>query len=220
MSRPRKHTEAQVLEAIQTWLLQHGAPPTVEELRRALGLGSTRTALRYLSWLEQSGAIERWPGARGVRLLRGAGGRLATRSVPIVGQAPAGPLMAAEENIEGWIRLPAEFLRGGAQIKYFLLRVRGDSMNRAMVAGEPIEPGDLVLVRQQATSDPGAIVVAVVDGEATIKQYTRGPGYSVLRPVSSNPIHQPIVVTSGFRIQGVVTRVLKRGSELLGVIDD
>ena len=89
-------------------------------------------------------------------------------------------------------------------------------MNRATIAGERIEDGDLVLVRQQATADAGDVVVALIDGEATIKRLARGPGYYALKPESSNSTHGPIVVTEDFRIQGVVCRVLKKGSELLG----
>jgi len=47
------------------------------------------------------GEIERWPGARGLRLLRAAQKGLETSAVPLVGQVSAGPLMVAEENIEG-----------------------------------------------------------------------------------------------------------------------
>jgi len=59
--------------------------------------------------------------------------------------------MTAEENLEGWVRLPAAFLRPESG-RFFLLHVRGDSMNRARVDGDPIENGDLVLVRQQASA--------------------------------------------------------------------
>ncbi len=214
MGRRKLLTKEQVLDAINRWLIEKGVPPTVEELRRTMRLGSTRTVLRYLDWLEEEGDIERWPGARGLRPLRAPKSGLETRSVPIVGEAPAGPLMLAEENYEGWLRLPKEFLRPG-NAKFFLLRVRGDSMNRASVAGERIEDGDLVLVWQQPTAQPGEIVVALIDGEATIKRLFKGPGYYLLRPESTNPKHEPILVDQDFRIQGVVLRVLKKGSELL-----
>lgn len=214
MARPKGFTKDQVLDAINRHLLAHGVPPSVEELRRALKAGSVRTVLRYLAWLEEDGDIERWRGARGLRLRKRPGKGLSTRSVPIVGEAPAGPLMTAEENCEGSVRLPGSFLRPTGS-RFFLLRVRGDSMNRAQVAGERIEDGDLVLVRQQPTAEPGAIVVAFIDGEATIKRLTRGSGYYLLKPESNNPDHEPILVDRDFRVQGVVSRVLKRGSEFL-----
>lgn len=69
MGRPRKVAEASVLAAILTATGRLGAPPTIEELRREIGVGSTRTVLRYLRWLEEGGRIERRPGSRGIRLI-------------------------------------------------------------------------------------------------------------------------------------------------------
>jgi repressor LexA len=121
--------------------------------------------------------------------------------------------MLAEENIEGWVQMPRKTTSPSAQ--YFLLRVRGDSMNKARVAGEKIEDGDLVFVRQQPTAKDGEIVVALVDREASIKRFARGPGYFVLKPDSSNPKHRPIVLERDFRIQGTVVRVLKKASVII-----
>lgn len=215
MARRKRFSREQVLGAIQEWLVEHGMPPTVEELRLSLKLGSTRTALRYLRWLEEEGDIERWRGARGLRLLRSSGGGMQTRDVPLVGTISAGPLMVAEESIEGWVRVAREFVSSGA--KYFFLRVRGDSMNKARLRGGTIEDGDLALVRQQVTADPGEVVVAIFDGEATIKRLVAGKDYWVLKPESSNRKHRPILVDQDFRIQGVVVRVFREGSELFNL---
>lgn len=214
MSRPKNFTKEHVLDAINRHLLVYGVPPSVEELRRALKAGSVRTVLRYLAWLEEEGDIDRWPGARGMRLRKLPGKGLSTRSVPIVGEAPAGPLMTAEENREGSVRLPESFLCPMGS-PFFLLRVRGDSMNRAKIGGERIENGDLVLVRQQPTAEPGAVIVALIDGEATIKRLVRGSGYYLLKPESTNSDHEPILVDGDFLVQGVVSRVLKHGTEMV-----
>jgi len=216
MPKEKLLTRQQVLQAIQDWLVEHGVSPSIEELRDALGVGSNRTVLRYLSWLEEEGDIERWAGARGMRLRRSPGQGLQTRAIPLVGEAPAGPLMLAEENQEGSVRVPVSFA-SPATANFFFLRVRGDSMNLAQLEDNSIESGDLVLVRQQPTAEPGNIVVALVDGQATIKRLTRGPGYVVLKPESSNSKNQPILVDHDFRIQGVVTRVIKKGSEIFSV---
>jgi len=163
--------------------------------------------------LEEEGDIERWTGARGLRPLRNDTSALQTRAVPVLGQAPAGPLMLAEQNVDSWVQMPKTIARAGSE--YFLLRVRGNSMNKAKVDGGKIEDGDLVLVRQQATADDGAIVVALIDGEAAIKRFARGSGYYVLKPDSTDAKHRPIVVDRDFRIQGTVVRVLKRGSAII-----
>jgi repressor LexA len=215
MARPKLLTREQVIDALSRWFIRNSVPPTVEELRKLLGVGSTRTVLRYLDSLEKEGHIERWSGARGLRMRRGPTARgLETRLVPIVGEAPAGQLMPAEENMLGQVQMPKEFLKPPSA-NFFLLRVRGDSMNRAKVEGQTIEDGDLVLVRQQDRVDPGKIVVALVDGEATIKKLVKGPNYYVLQPESSNPKNRPIIIDQDFRVQGIVCRVFKKGGDLL-----
>lgn len=201
---------SRVVAAIER-AFRSGAAPTIRELAHALGGVSTRTVHRYLDLLEQEGWIERWPGSRGMRLLRSRAVTSDTVSIPLVGEVPAGPLLLAEENYEGWVRLPRTFVRAGAQ-SYYLLRVRGDSMNRARVEGGRIENGDLVLVRQQRNAENGEVVVALVDGETTIKRFHRGAGYIVLKPDSTNRSHQPIIADRRLQIQGVVRRVLNRGS--------
>ncbi len=219
MARPKLLTKEQVVDALSRWFIRNSVPPTVDELRRLLGVGSTRTVLRYLDALKEEGYIDRWSGARGIRMRKGTAASLETRLVPIVGEAPAGQLMPVEENILGQVQLPKEFLKPPSS-KFFLLRVRGDSMNRAKVEGQTIEDGDLVLVRQQERADPGQIVIALVDGEATIKKLIKGPGYYVLQPESTNPRHRPIIVAQDFRVQGIVCRVFKKGGELLQKVEE
>ena len=123
-----------------------------------LGVASTRTVFRYLQLLEDDGAIERRPGAPGVKLLKPLSEGVQTRSVPIVGRVPAGSPMLAEENIEGWIHLPKAMARPASD-KFFLLSVRGTSMNKASVGGGTIDDGDLILVRQQPTARNGDVIV-------------------------------------------------------------
>lgn len=206
-----------VLAAIQRWLANHGDSPSIDELRRELGVGSTRTVFRYLQLLEEEGLIEREHGGGGLRILNPTHIGVQTRAIPIIGQVPAGPLMLAEENIEGWIRLPKELASPSSDV-FFLLRVRGNSMDQARVAKESIEDGDLVLVRQRSTAQSGDIIVAMIDGEATVKRFSVGPGYHVLKPNSTDATHKPILVDRNFRVAGVVSRVFKRGSELLALV--
>src|SRR3990172_4009892 len=134
MGRKRLLQHEQVIDTIAKYLVQNGYPPTVLELQKALRVGSSRTVLRYLDWLEENGDIRRWSGARGIQLLKRPNVGAETVAVPLVGEAPAGPLMVAEENREGWVRIPKELIRP-SNARFFLLRVRGDSMNRAEVNG-------------------------------------------------------------------------------------
>ena len=214
MGRPRTYHPEQILLALERYAVQHGRAPTIEEFRKALGVGSTRTVLRYLQELEDGGFIRRSPGARGIQVIRRPSGGPETRPVPVLGRVTAGGLDFAEQHYDGWLQLPIEDLSPKSG-QFFLLRIHGQSMDRAAVAGERIEDGDLVLVRQQTMAEPGAIVVAHVDGEATVKRLARLPDYWVLKPESSQPHYRPILVGPGFSIQGVVTKVIKKGAQIL-----
>lgn len=212
MPPKRKVSAATVAAALQRFVAAHGNQPTIEELRAELGVGSTRTVLRYLKELEETGIIERWSGARGIRFTQQPQNAGYSTNVPIIGEAPAGPLLLAEENFLGHVRITRDRRPSG---QLFLLRVRGDSMNRAIVEGRTIENGDLVLVRQSSVGCSDDIVVALIDGQATIKRLKLGPHYVVLKPESTNPIHSPFVIEGDFAIQGVVIDVLKGGETVI-----
>jgi repressor LexA len=218
MGRKPLFDRRHVLNVLHDWVVKHGEPPTIQELAKALKVKSTRTAVRYLRLLEEDGSLER-RGARGVLLHRMPNQTENTVPVPLIGTIAAGALAVADQNIEAWIRLPKTMAKPAAG-KLFLLRVRGNSMNLATLGKERIESGDLVLVRQQATPETGKVVVATVDGDATLKRYVQGPGYGILKPESTEKHHQQVVVRPGFRIQGIVLAILKRGSELLRVEED
>jgi repressor LexA len=120
--------------------------------------------------------------------------------IPLLGEVAAGRPLEPFEHPEP-IEIPASLLRGGEN---FALRVRGDSM---IDAG--IRDGDIVIVRRQATADNGQTVVALVDGEATIKKYYRRGQHVELLP--ANPQVSPIVVEWGdVHIRGVVVGLIRR----------
>lgn len=213
MPRKNSYSEDEILHVIQLWFINHGCAPTVEEIREELGAGSTRTVWRYLGLLEKAGKIERFPGARGIRVLSKSRPTTLTMAVPLIGQVAAGSLTLAEENVETWIDVPKSLLLPGR--KHFFLRVRGDSMNQASIAGNIIEDGDLVLVRQQQIAKSNEIVVAEVNGETTVKRLQTASDYAVLMPDSNNPIHRPIIVGEDFHVQGVVVKVFKQAADFL-----
>jgi repressor LexA len=217
VSRERSIPTDAVAKAIQDWMINHGVPPTLLELQRALksiAFVSTRTLLRYLDHLEDVGMVTRLEGARGLRLQAGDSGGEETLRVPFFGGAPAGRPKLAEEDAQAWIQLPRVFLRPPSA-KFYLVRVDGDSMNRAKVGGLLLEDGDLVLVRHQVITDPGQVVTALVDREVVIKRFIRKQGYCVLMPDSDNKKHKPIIVRGEGTIQGIVVKVFKEGAELL-----
>lgn len=68
--RPRLLTHRAIWLEIEALEARDGMPPTIDELRRAFRVGSTRTIYRYLKEMEAAGYLKRWPGARGMKRLR------------------------------------------------------------------------------------------------------------------------------------------------------
>ena len=124
-----------------------------------------------------------------------------TVKVPLLGDVACGTPIFAEENIEALIPVSDKLIKPSS--RYFILRVSGDSMDDA-----GINDGDLVLIRQQQTAQNGDKVVALIDDEATIKEFHHCGNMIVLKPKSKNSKHQPIILTNDFRIQGVVETVI------------
>jgi len=67
-----------------------------------------------------------------------------------------------------------------------------------------IDDGDLILVKQQPIADNGQKVVALIDDEATVKEFQNKGDVVALLPRSSNKKHKPIILDRDFQIQGVV----------------
>jgi len=126
-----------------------------------------------------------------------------TINVPVVGKVSCGMPVLAEENIEDTI--PVSKKLAYPPYNYFLLRAKGDSMNRA-----GINDGDMVLIRQQNSARNGDRVVALIDDEATIKEFSASGNTVVLRPRSTNNEHKPIILTRDFVIQGVVVSTIPK----------
>lgn len=126
-----------------------------------------------------------------------------TVDVPLIGTVPCGSPLMAEENVEGFVSVSTSIAKPG--FRYFLLRASGDSMDKA-----GINDGDMVLIRQQSVASVGNKVVALVDGEVTLKEYHREKGMVILMPRSSNRRHRSIILTGDFQVQGVVITTIPK----------
>jgi repressor LexA len=195
--------QREVLEFIQDFSEKHGVPPTVREIGGRFHV-TPRAAFDHLRALERKGYLRR-------RSTEGRTSRALTlarppsaREVPILGRIAAGAPLLAEENREGALPLDPAWV-GGRGDDVFGLRVRGESMINAHIV-----EGDLVLVRRQDHAHPGDIVVALVDGEATVKRFAREGHAVLLRP--EHPTMAPIVVREGekdLRILGKVVGLVR-----------
>jgi repressor LexA len=198
-TEPLTDKELEAFRVIRNSILHKGRAPLVREMMKELQYSSPRSVSYILEKLETKEYISR-PSRGQIRLktdLPGSDSHAQTVNVPLVGSAPCGTPVFAEENIE--CTYPVSTALARKPHRYFLLRATGDSMNK-----KGIQDGNLVLVRQQPTADNGETVVALIDGEATIKEFHRQPQAVVLKPKSSNKQHRSIILTTNFQILGVV----------------
>jgi len=195
--------ELETLRSIRNTIMHYGRFPGVRELMRLLNYKSPRSAAVLLEQLEKKKFIEKKKdgGYRLIQDISTDSDRAQTVDVPLVGLTSCGIPILAEQNIEAM--LPVSVKLAKPPYKYFLLKVQGNSMNKA-----GIEDGDLVLVKQQDVAQSGDLVVALIDDDATIKELQIKSDTVVLVPRSTEDIHQPIILTKDFKIQGVVAKVI------------
>ena len=188
----------EILSFIRRFKREKGYPPTIREIGGEFSISSTNGVRYYLNLLERHGEL-----ARRGRISRGIEleGAAPPAGIPILGRVAAGEPIVAETSFDGALD-PGELF---GDVKGLLaLRVRGDSMIEAGVFD-----GDYVIVRSQERAEPGAMVVALVDTDATVKYYRPRGDRVLLEP--ANPNYEPIVVESGaeLRILGVVRGVIR-----------
>lgn len=167
-----------------------------------MGFKSPRSAAVLIDDLVSAGYLRKTNGK--IQLVRDStaqSSNIPTVQVPILGTAPCGAPFFAEENLEGYVQVDARM--APPRFQHFIVRAQGDSMDRA-----GIRDGEFVLVRNRQDAADGDCVVALVDGEVTIKILHHRKSVAVLEPKSTNPRHQPIFAMSNLQIQGIVVTSL------------
>lgn len=192
--------QEQVLQLIKSYAEETGYPPTRAEIARILGYKSPNAAEEHIKALARKGAIEIIPGAsRGIRVVE------VQEGLPIVGRVAAGNPILAEEHIEDYCQIPANFFSPNAD---YLLRVNGMSMKDAGILD-----GDLLAVHRTDQARNGQIVVARIGNEVTVKRFKRGVGRSSIELWPENPDFDVIMVDlkeDEFSIEGLSVGVIRR----------
>jgi repressor LexA len=215
---PLTWRQQRILQAIAEFAKRRGYSPTLREIGEAADLASPSSVSYQLNLLQKRGYLRRDPGRPRTVELRLPGrptvrlevkgltstAELSPRGggqVPVTsyGRIAAGRKNLADEVVGDTWELPKELVGDGT---LFRLRVHGDSMINAAITD-----GDVVVVRQQPQAENGEIVVAMIDGETTVKTLHRTGGQVWLMP--HNPAYQPIPGNDA-EILGKVVSVLRR----------
>jgi repressor LexA len=208
--------QERILVFIRQYGDEHGFPPTIREIGKAVGITSTSVVKYNLERLEDKGRLERSEEiSRGLRLkedgatARLRGGHPMLRTVPKLGLISAGaPIPAAgqQENPFGDDVLTLTQDLAPADGDLYALQVKGDSMIDALVSD-----GDWVIIHHQTTAQPRDMVVAWIKDreETTLKYYY--PEGDMVRLQPANPAYQPIPVPADqLEIQGKVVAIFRQ----------
>lgn len=177
-----------VYDCIKTSVIQFGYPPTVRELMKELNVNSTSTISYYLKKLEDLGQIRRGEGKNrsielvGFEHIQDSG---RTKKVALLGDVSAGQPIFAFSNYDEVYDLPVD-LFNLPSVDCFMLTIKGDSMIKAGIFDK-----DKVIVRKQSFADNGEIIVAMIDGSATVKRYFNDG--SIIRLMPENDNYSPIL---------------------------
>ena len=118
--------QQEIFDFIKHYSGQHGYPPTVRDIGKAIGLTSSSTVHAHLANLEKLGVLRRDPTKpRAMEILDKAKKAIVPQGLPLVGRVAAGQPLLAEENIEDYVEIPQ--IAGGDEGEY-VLKVQGDSM--------------------------------------------------------------------------------------------
>jgi len=205
-SKPELTTrQVSILDFIKTSSESQGYAPSMREIGEAAGLNSPASVKYQLDILEEKGFIRR-DADRGRAMevvlpdsMTGQGAHTdKTRFIPLVGSIAAGVPITADQQVEETFPLPESLVGKG---DLFMLKVNGESMIDAAICD-----GDYVVIRQQKDANNGDIVAAMIDGEATVKTFSRKGGHIWLLP--ANDDFAPID-GDGSEVLGIVTAVLR-----------
>jgi repressor LexA len=195
-----------ILDFISASIVERGFPPTLREIGEHFNIRSTNGVNDHLKALEKKGHLRRedlksramrpvLPDGSGevVPLRRSARGSGIMdvvpgddmAEIPILGRVAAGQPILAVEHATDSVRIDRVLIGGHKEV--FGLRIVGESMIE-----DGILDGDYVFVKKTPSARSGDIVVAMIEGEATVKRYYPEGDYIRFQPANSNM--QPIIV--------------------------
>jgi repressor LexA len=199
---PLTRRQKQILDYITEFVEAEGLPPTHREICEQFGFNSYGTVHKHLRLLREKGYLSRETHQkRGIKVLEEERNSSGMPELPFLGRIAAGQPI---EVIEGRDSLPVPPHLISSRGEHFVLEVVGDSMIE-----EGIHEGDLVVVQQRDRAEVGQMVVALIDGEATVKRFY--PEGKRVRLQPANRLMDPIFVAAeDLTVQGLVVGLMRR----------
>ena len=193
--------QKQIVDYLDDYIGEHGYAPTLEEIGAKFSLSSPATVHKHLTNLEGKGFIRRkWNHSRALEMVPQKR-KAAAVELPLLGRVAAGlPIEAIETP--GTITVPEDLVR---RENSYVLRVKGDSM-----VEDGILDGDFVVVEERPSPENGETVVALVNGEATVKRFFREKGGKIRLQPANERMAPIIVKDKDFMSRGRVVAVVRK----------
>jgi repressor LexA len=182
-------SDTQHLEKLRTYWKKNHAFPSMAKLCEVVGLSSTASVFDLVGRLKDAGYVQRVEGR--IAPTKRFFGR------PFVGAVRAGLPQPRQDEDDFEVLTLDDYLVPDPN-RTFLARVKGDSMRDAALL-----EGDLVVVQKNCPTKVGDIVVAVVDGQVTVKYLRQAPKGSFYLQ-AANPDYADIFPDGELEILGVV----------------
>ncbi|MBE7074389.1 MAG: transcriptional repressor LexA [Clostridiales bacterium] len=194
--------EAEIFEFIKSYTKEKGFPPSYREIAIAVNIKSTNSIKKYVDRLVEKKLLVRHDNK--ARCLNYTQTKEESEqeviSIPLIGKVAAGNPILAFENVEDELIISKSLFNTNQDL--FMLKISGDSMINI-----GIEDGDYVVVKKQNNAENGDIVVAYLDGYATVKNFYKTGDSIRLQP--QNEFYKPII-TKDCTILGKVIGCIKR----------
>lgn len=194
--------ETQIFEFIKAYTNENGFPPSYREISAGVNIKSTNSVKKYVDRLVEKKLIVKHDNkSRSINYVQNkAEQKMDLVNIPLIGKVAAGSPILAFENIEDEFVVSKSVF--GTNQELFMLRVSGDSMINI-----GIDDGDFVVVKKQESAENGDIIVAYIDGYATVKNFYKEGQFVRLQP--QNELYKPII-TNQCKILGKVVGCIKR----------
>ncbi|MBO4888014.1 MAG: repressor LexA [Firmicutes bacterium] len=188
-----------IVRFVDEYYMIHQKSPSMAVIADEIGLHRSNVQ-RYLAEMTEKGMLIQ----KGRTIITPA---IEKNSKPVlaahVGSIRCGTPEFEEQDIDAYYTLPEAIFGKG---EYYILTAKGDSMIEA-----GIEEGDLVVVRKIQEAEPGDIIVALLNGENTLKRYKKDKnGRVFLHPENSSLEDIPVGEEDEFYLQGVATHIIKK----------
>lgn len=194
--------EAQIYEYIKNYTKENGFPPSYREISAGVDIKSTNSVKKYVDRLVEKNLIVKHDNkSRSINYVQNKEERkMDVVTIPLIGKVAAGNPILAFENVEDEFVISKSVF--GTNQELFMLKIAGESMINI-----GIDDGDYVVVKKQENAENGDIVVAYIDGYATVKNFYKEGQFIRLQP--QNELYKPII-TNNCTILGKVIGCIKK----------